>query len=145
MKPNAVPKTEAPTTLLIAEDDSGYRKSLKQFLEVDGSIQVVGEAKNGMMAVSLASTLCPQVTLMDISMPLLNGLEACRQITAANPSAHVLILSANGDEAYVQEAINCGACGYLVKSKATSCLHKAIAATKLGKPYFGKLLPKYSS
>ena len=142
MKSHAAARKEPPTTLLIAEDDSGYRKSLRQFLEVDGSIQVVGEAKNGLMAVSMASSPCPQVTLMDISMPLLNGLEACRQITTANPSAHVLILSANGDEAYVQEAINCGACGYLIKSKATAFLHKAIAATKQGKPFFGKLLPK---
>jgi DNA-binding NarL/FixJ family response regulator len=110
-----------------------YRKALKLFLQAKGTISVVGEAANGRAAVSLTASLNPNVILMDISMPKLNGLDACRQITTANPAAHVIILSIYNDEAYFQEAIRSGARGYLMKREASRILHNAIADTQKGK------------
>jgi DNA-binding NarL/FixJ family response regulator len=111
-------------------------------LEAPGIICVVGEATNGRAAVELAAMLNPNVILMDISMPGLNGLEACRQIITANPVAHVLILSVHNDSAYIQEAAKCGACGYLIKSKANRNLHKAITDAKMGTTNWDSFLPK---
>src|SRR5271170_2599432 len=91
-------------TVLLAEDQANFRKSLKLLIESDGDIIVVGEAKNGREAVRLTLSLHPDVVVMDIAMPLLNGLQATQQILLASPTTRVLILSAHPDEEYIQQA-----------------------------------------
>jgi DNA-binding NarL/FixJ family response regulator len=95
-------------------------------LEVEGDIEVVGEAKNGRQAVELTRKLRPAVVLMDIAMPLLNGLEATRIILNTIPLTKVIILSAHGDDAYVERATELGAAGYLLKQSSTDLLPNAI-------------------
>jgi DNA-binding NarL/FixJ family response regulator len=87
-----------PITVLLAEDHMIVREGLLALLKQETDIQVVGEAENGRQAVALAASLAPDVVVMDIAMPLLNGLEATRQILHATPITRVLILSAHGDD-----------------------------------------------
>ena len=100
-----------PITVLLAEDHLIVRDGLLALLKLEAGIRVVGEAENGRQAVALAASLSPDVVVMDIAMPLLNGLEATRQILHASPSTRVLILSAHGDDAYVEQAMALGAAG----------------------------------
>lgn len=88
------------------------REGFRRMLELEADFEVVGEAQNGRQAVELAATLRPAVVLMDIAMPLLNGLEATRQILRATPGPRVLILSAHSDDAYVRNATESGAAGF---------------------------------
>src|SRR5512139_188689 len=97
--------------VLLAEDHTVVREGLRTLLEAEGDIQVVGEAQTGRQAVDLAKKLRPAVVVMDIAMPLLNGLEATRQIRKALPDARVIILSAHSDDAYVTRALALGAAG----------------------------------
>jgi DNA-binding NarL/FixJ family response regulator len=101
MIPTVRPST-ARITVLIAEDHAIVREGLRRILELEGEFQVVGEAQNGRQAVELAVSLLPDVILMDIAMPTLNGLEATRQILRIDPSRRILILSAHSDDAYVR-------------------------------------------
>src|SRR5690349_13344339 len=104
-----------PITVLVADDHTIFREGLRSLLALDAGITVVGEAQNGREAVILAKKLRPDVVIMDIAMPLLNGLEACRKISAVLPQTKVMILSAHGDEEYVSHMIQAGAKGYLIK------------------------------
>jgi DNA-binding NarL/FixJ family response regulator len=104
-----------PITVLLAEDHMIVREGLRALLEAEDDIAVVGEAETGRQAVQLAKRLRPAVIVMDIAMPLLNGLEATRQILKAVPAARVLILSAHGDDEYIRQAVMLGAAGYLIK------------------------------
>ena len=90
--------TPHPITVLLAEDHAIVRQGLSALLNADGGFKLVGEARNGREAVELAARLRPGVILMDIAMPVLNGLEATRQILAANPAARVIVLSAHSDD-----------------------------------------------
>ena len=106
--------TSAPARkirVLLAEDHLHCRKALKVLLESSDDIKVVGEAKNGREAVRLTKSLLPEVIVMDISMPLLNGIQATRQIMETFPNSRVLILSANPDPAYIEQAVISGASG----------------------------------
>ena len=98
-------------TVLLAEDHMIVREGLRALLEAEDDIEVVGEAENGRQAVALASKLRPDVVVMDIAMPLLNGLEATRQILKAAPATKVLMLSAHSDDAYVEQVMALGAVG----------------------------------
>ena len=89
-------------TVLLAEDHMVVREGFRKMLELEADIEVVGEAQDGRQAVALAKKLRPEVVLMDIAMPQLNGLEATRQILKANPATKVLMLSAHNDDAYVR-------------------------------------------
>ena len=100
-----------PITVLLAEDNVSFRKSVKALIETDEDIDVVGEAKNGREAVELALGLQPEVVIMDIAMPLLNGLEATQQIVERSSSIRVIILSAHPDPEYIERAFKCGASG----------------------------------
>jgi DNA-binding NarL/FixJ family response regulator len=104
-------------TVLLAEDHAIVREGLLGVLKAEDDIEVVGEAVNGRQAVKLAKKFLPTVVILDIAMPLLNGLEATRQILKFVPDAKVLILSAHTDDAYVEHVIALGGVGYLVKQQ----------------------------
>ena len=98
-------------TVLLADDNRVVRREFRRILELENDLEVVGEAKNGRQAVAMVKKLHPALVLMDIAMPLLNGLEATCQILKAVPATKVLMLSAHSDDAYVEEATNSGAMG----------------------------------
>ena len=122
--------------VLLAEDHANIRKFLKLSVELDGDIEVVGEAKNGREAVRLAASLHPEVVVTDIAMPLLNGLEATRQILEASPTTRVLIISAHPDPEYIKQAVICGASGYLIKQSSTQVLAQAVRQVNSGNSFF---------
>jgi DNA-binding NarL/FixJ family response regulator len=99
-------------------------------------MQVIGEAENGRQAVALAAQLHPDVIVMDIAMPHLNGMEATRQILHDAPQSKVIILSAHSDDAYVEKVMSLGASGYLIKQTAAHVLPEAIRRVHLGKKCF---------
>jgi DNA-binding NarL/FixJ family response regulator len=123
-------------TVLLAEDHMIVREGLRALLEAEDDIAVVGEAETGRQAVQLAKRLRPAVIVMDIAMPLLNGLEATRQILKAVPAARVLILSAHGDDEYIRQAVMLGAAGYLIKQTSADLLSKAIREVAKGNTFF---------
>ncbi len=129
-------------TVLVADDHTVVRESFKLLLESDKDIKVVGEAENGRDAVVLAEKLKPDVVLMDIGMPVLNGIEATRIIKKQVPSSKIVILSMYPDEEYVYEAIDAGASGYLVKETASEDLLKAMHEVSEGKAYFNPIILK---
>ena len=131
-----------PITVLLAEDHMIVREGLLALLKQDTDIQIIGEAENGRQAVALAASLAPDVVVMDIAMPLLNGLEATRQILHATPTIRVLILSAHGDDAYVEQAMALGAAGYLIKQTASNVLAAAISEVCKGHPFFSPSISK---
>src|SRR5262249_42011895 len=107
---------------------------LRTFLNEESDIRVVGEAANGNEAVTLAATLRPNVVLMDLAMPEMNGIEATRRLREANPSSYVLVLTSFGDDQRVREAIQAGATGYLLKDVLKADLLRAIHAAAQGQP-----------
>jgi len=123
-------------TVILAEDHTIVREGLRALLRADKDIQIVGEAQTGRQAVTLAKKLRPDVVVMDIAMPLLNGLEATRQIRHAVPTAKVLILSAHSDDAYVERATDVGAVGFLLKQASAMELSKAIREVQKGNTFF---------
>ena len=129
-------------TVLLAEDHAAYRKSLKLLVESDGDIDVVGEAKNGLEAVRLNKSLQPDVIVMDIAMPLLNGLQATRQIMETSPATKVLILSSHPDSEYIEQAMVFGASGYLLKQSSADVLAQAIREVSMGNACFSTAISK---
>ncbi len=125
-----------PITVLLAEDHMILREGLRALLKLEEDIEVIGEAENGREAVELTRKLCPSVVVMDIAMPLLNGLEATRQILRYAPATRVLILSAHSDDAYVERVMSLGAAGYLIKQTAAHILPQAIREVHDGKTFF---------
>jgi len=123
-------------TVLLAEDHASFRKTLKLMIESDGDIEVVGEAKNGREAVRLTKSLQPEVVVMDIAMPLLNGLQATQEIMEISPGTRVLILSAHPDPEYIKQAVICGASGYLIKQSSTHVLAHAVREVFKGNSFF---------
>ncbi len=111
-------------------------------LELEDDLEVVGEAQNGRQAVVLANKLRPDVVLMDIAMPLLNGLQATRQVVKAVPAVKVLILSAHSDDAYVQSASESGAVGFLLKQTSAHDVCRAIREVQSGKTFFSPAIGK---
>jgi DNA-binding NarL/FixJ family response regulator len=122
--------------VLLGDDHTVLRHGLRKILEERRDWRVVAEAGNGRDAVREAIALAPDVAVLDIGMPLLNGIEATRQIARRAPSVHVLILSMHSDQAYVTQAVQAGARGYLLKESAAAELIEAIAAVAAGKSFF---------
>jgi DNA-binding NarL/FixJ family response regulator len=122
--------------VLLGDDHAVLRHGLRKILEERRDWHVVAEAGNGRDAVREALDLNPDVAVLDIGMPLLNGIEATRQIVRRAPSVRVLILSMHSDQVYVTQAIQAGARGYLLKESAGAELLEAIAALAGGKSYF---------
>jgi DNA-binding NarL/FixJ family response regulator len=123
-------------TVLVVEDHTIVREGLRRMLELDAELRVVGEAQDGRQAVALAMKLRPDVVLMDIAMPLLNGFEATRQVLKAVPGMRVVILSAHSDDAYVKNATAAGAVGFLVKQSSYHEVGEAIRAVHQGRTFF---------
>jgi len=126
----------ARITVLLADDHMIVREGLRALLEAEGDIEVVGEAETGRQAVQLAKKLRPAVVLMDIAMPLLNGLEATRRILKAVPATRVLILSAHSDDEYIRQVVLLGAAGYLIKQTSADLLSRAIREVEKGDTFF---------
>ncbi len=123
-------------TVLIAEDHAVVRQGLSALLRADGSFTIVGEARTGREAVELTRTLRPNIILMDIAMPVLNGLEATRQILTADPAAKVVILSAHSDDAYIDRMNDAGVAGFLEKQTSAEILTHALREVAKGKRFF---------
>ncbi|HWJ20311.1 MAG TPA: response regulator transcription factor [Geobacterales bacterium] len=133
-------------TVLLAEDHTVVREGFRKILELEDDFEVVGEAEDGRQAVAMVKKLHPAVVVMDIAMPVLNGLEATRQILKAVPSTRILILTAHNDDAYVKSATESGAVGFLLKQAPARVLSEGIREVNKGHTFFGpfiaKLLPE---
>jgi DNA-binding NarL/FixJ family response regulator len=129
-------------SILLADDHSIVRKGLRSALEDDNSFRVVGEAANGREAVRLAEQLLPDVAIVDIGMPQLNGIEATVQIQKVSPATRVMILSMHSDETYILRALTAGARAYLLKDTAENDVLAAVRAVVQGKSYFSPAIAK---
>jgi DNA-binding NarL/FixJ family response regulator len=118
--------------LVLADDHTILREGIRALLEDQPDMAVVGEAQDGRQAVQLAHDLRPEIVLMDIGMPLLNGLEATRQIKRDHPEIHVLVLTMHENEEYIHEVLAAGASGYILKQAAAGELVAAIRAVQRG-------------
>jgi len=132
-----------PIPVLLADDHTIVREGFRKMLELEGDFTIVGEAQDGRQAVTLARKLRPVIVLMDIVMPLLNGLEATRQILKEVPATKVLILSAHSDSAYVQNAIASGASGFLLKQTSSHDVCRALREIANGKTFFSPAIAKH--
>jgi len=131
-----------PIRILLADDHTVMRNGLKLLLERQRNLRVVGEASDGRETVRLAEQLSPEVVVMDIAMPNLNGIEAARQIMVANPGIAIVILSMHSDESYVIRALKAGARAYLLKDSAEGDLIAAIHAITDGKSFFSPAISR---
>ena len=131
-----------PITVLLAEDHQIVREGFRALLKYEPDIEVVGEAETGRRAVQLTRKLHPDVVVMDIAMPLLNGLEATRQIRKEAPDTKVLILSAHSDDAYVEQVAALGAAGFLLKQTSSHALAIAIREVEKGNTFFSPAIAK---
>ncbi len=128
--------------VLLADDHTLIRAGLRRVVEADPRFTVAGEAGDGRQAVAMAGELNPDVVVMDIGMPNLNGIEACRQIRKDMPGIHVVMLSMHSDEAYVLRALKAGSTAYLLKDSAEADLPRAIQAAAAGKSFFSPAVAK---
>jgi DNA-binding NarL/FixJ family response regulator len=128
--------------VLLADDHTVVRQGLRSLLMVESDIEVVGEADNGRQAVQLTRQLNPDVVIMDIAMPRLNGLEATRQIIKEGLTAKVLILSSYSDDEFVDQLTEAGAIGYLIKQTAANDLIRAIREANEGNAFFSPSISK---
>jgi DNA-binding NarL/FixJ family response regulator len=121
---------------ILADDHGVVRTGIKFLLESEGDIQVIAEANNGKEALEQVNRLHPELAILDIRMPELNGLEASRQIRQQSPQTRVLILSMHDDEDYVLQSVECGASGYLLKGSSKEEFLKAVRTVHAGGQYF---------
>jgi DNA-binding NarL/FixJ family response regulator len=128
--------------VLLVDDHTVVRQGLHALISAEEDIEVIGEAENGRQAVMLARKTPPDVVVMDVAMPLLNGLEATRQILKTLPNTKVLVLSSYSDEDCVQQLMDAGATGYLIKQTAANDLLKAIREVHRGNAFFSPAIAK---
>lgn len=145
MKPLSVvapmPPMPVPITVLIADDHETLREGLTILLDFETDMRVVAVANDGREAVELAKEHRPDVVVMDITMPHMNGLEATRQIRAALPGTNVLIVSAEGDDTGVEQAVGCGALGFICKHTSLMNVPHAIREIHKGNVFFAMTPP----
>lgn len=125
-----------PIKILLADDHTIVREGFSKMIDLEQDLEVIGEAQDGRQAVALAIKLCPDVVLMDIAMPRLNGLEATRQLAKVLPATRVVILSAHSDDAYVENAVASGARGFLLKRDSAQDVCQAIRKVFQGETFF---------
>ena len=123
------------TRILLVDDHAVVRQGFKMILGAQADMEIVGEAANGREAVELGAQLNPDIVVMDVAMPELNGIEATRRLIAANPHVRVIALSMHKDSVYVREILRAGARGYLLKDSGADDLVKAIRAVAGGESY----------
>jgi two-component system, NarL family, response regulator NreC len=128
--------------ILVADDHGVVRKGLRLQLEQNNQFEVVGEAADGREAVRLAEESKPNVIIMDIGMPSLNGIEATAQIVKRNSHVGIIILSMHSDESYLVRALAAGAKGYLLKDTAEADLDRAVTVVAQGKTFFSPAIAK---
>jgi len=128
--------------ILLADDHQLMRSGVRLMLEREPDLAVVGEASDGREAVSLTKSLKPEVVVMDIGMPNLNGIEAAQQMTEEDPDLAIVMVSMHSDESYVLRALKAGARGYLLKDSAQADLIKAVHAVGGGKSFFSPAVSK---
>ena len=127
----------APLTVLLADDHPLFRQGLRAALDATAGVDVVGEAADGAEAVELALELAPDVVLMDLQMPELNGIDATRKILDAHPTTHVLVLTMFDNDSSVFAAVRAGAKGYLLKGADQQDVERAIHTVAAGEAVFG--------
>ena len=123
------------TTIVLADDHHVVRKGMRAVLEAEADFRLVGEASDGLEAVQLVERLRPDVLVLDLMMPGLNGLEVTRQVGKRSPQTHILILSMHAGDDYVLEALRTGATGYVLKDTGMAELVKAVRETVAGRRY----------
>lgn len=128
--------------VLIVEDHTVVREGLSLMVGLEPDMEVVGEAADGRKAIVLATELMPDVLLMDVAMPGLNGLEAARQLLHTTPTMRIIILTAHSDDAYVNRAVDYGAKGFLLKQDSTRDVHRAIREVHRGGIFYSSSIAK---
>ncbi len=128
--------------IVLADDHTILRNGLRLVLERQPDFRVAGEAANGREAIEVVDREAPDVAVMDVAMPILNGIEAAKRISADHPRTAVVILSMHSDEAYILKALKAGARGYLLKDSADTDLIQAIRAVCAGKAFFSPAVSK---
>jgi DNA-binding NarL/FixJ family response regulator len=124
-----------PIRILLVDDQALFREGLRTLLSVQPGFDVIGEAANGEEALRLAATLHPDVILMDVRMPTLDGVAATRRLRAAHPDIRVIVLTTFDDDEYVFDALRAGAAGYLLKDTASEKLFEAVRAAARGESF----------
>jgi two-component system response regulator NreC len=132
----------AKLRILLGDDHILVRQGIRKILEEEPDWEVVAEASDGRDAVRQAATARPHVAILDIGMPLLNGIEATRQIVRYSADVHVLILSMHSNEGYIIQALKAGATGYLLKDSVDTDLIRGVAAVASGKSFFSPVVAK---
>ena len=130
-------------TVLLADDHTVVREGFRKMLSLEDDLEVVGEAADGRQAVAMAAKLHPDVVLMDIAMPMLNGLEATRQVLRIGAGSKVIMLSAHSDDAYVTNATESGAVGFLLKQTSAHDVCCAIREVHQGKTFFSPSIARH--
>ena len=133
---------EGDIKVLIVDDHALFRRGIRAILEAQGGFSVVGEAETGREAVRRALELAPDIVLMDIAMPVLNGIEATRQIKNALPKTNVIALSMYTEGEHVFQVLKAGASGYLVKDSSVDELISAIRSARTGTPFFSPVISR---
>lgn len=134
-----------PISILLVDDHNVVRQGLRILLEAEVDFTVLGEAATGRAAIKMAKKLRPSVVLMDVAIPSLNGSAATREVRKVSPESKVLMLSAYNDDAYVEQAIEAGASGYLLKQSSANMLCRAIRDVQKGKTVFSPSIAKRMS
>lgn len=137
-----MPDSPTPIRVVLADDHAVVRKGIRDFLEEDGTIRVVAEANDGEEAVAFVAREQPDIALLDIQMPHMNGLDAARQIHKAQPNVRVLMLTAYEDEPYILAALQAGVSGYLLKTASSDELVHAVHGIAKGETALSPMVAK---